>query len=460
MLQHIRASLQLQSSFVDLELKFGMNLFVCIGLSAASAPSAGLTVPYVYTEAPRYDAVASQTGAERFSRGAALQIVRPGRKDSLFPSFAASADAAISFDGRRILFAGKQRSSDPWQVWEGPLVGSPSRITEAGEAITPFYLPGGKIVYAKRSSGGFQIEVIALDTRIARRLTYAPGNYLVCDVLRDGRILFEGPHPSGSVNKRDLYTVYSDGSGVETYRCDHRHGRAAGRELSSGDIVFESGGKLARFTSARAVEQAVPQVDGQFAGPVAEIAPGDWLVSYRLDATSPFALYRWTQPSGSLVKLQSAPSAELLQPVLVRARKIPKRHPSALGDREGANLLCLNVYTAHEAIRAGSIAFVRVWTQDDAGSTLALGQAPVAADGSFFVQVPEDRPIRFELLDRTGKTAASEHGWFWTRRGEQRICVGCHAGPGRAPENVVPDVLMHNPEPVKMMMPARGGGVN
>jgi hypothetical protein len=44
-----------------------------------------------------------------------------------------------------------------------------------------------------------------------------------------------------------------------------------------------------------------------------------------------------------------------------------------------------------------------------------------------------------------------EKGWFWMRPGEQRICVGCHTGPERAPENKVPQILLRTIEPVKML---------
>jgi hypothetical protein len=43
-----------------------------------------------------------------------------------------------------------------------------------------------------------------------------------------------------------------------------------------------------------------------------------------------------------------------------------------------------------------------------------------------------------------------EQGWFWIRRGEQRICVGCHTGPERASENRVPAVLLHTTTPVDL----------
>jgi hypothetical protein len=144
--------------------------------------------------------------------------------------------------------------------------------------------------------------------------------------------------------------------------------------------------------------------------------------------------------------------------VVIGPRPVPKRHPSALGDRTGANLLCLNVYVSRSPIRAGSVASVRVWALSDAGAPIALGQAPVESDGSFFVEAPSERAIRFELLDRLGKTLAEEKGWFWARRGEQRVCVGCHAGPERSPENATPAVLLRNAGPVKMILPSAATG--
>ncbi len=84
------------------------------------------------------------------------------------------------------------------------------------------------------------------------------------------------------------------------------------------------------------------------------------------------------------------------------------------------------------------------------GHPIPLGTAPVEKDGSFFVQAAGDRPLRFILLDAAGHPLRAEHGWFWMRRGEQRICVGCHTGPERAPENRVPLVLLHTTTPVDL----------
>ena len=55
-----------------------------------------------------------------------------------------------------------------------------------------------------------------------------------------------------------------------------------------------------------------------------------------------------------------------------------------------------------------------------------------------------------ELLDGSGKVVRAEKGWFWMRPAEQRVCVGCHAGPERSPENKVPAVLNRTVEPEKL----------
>jgi len=121
-----------------------------------------------------------------------------------------------------------------------------------------------------------------------------------------------------------------------------------------------------------------------------------------------------------------------------------------LHDWPNANLLCLNAYTSKYNFAAGSIHSVRLYTRDSTGRTELLGSAPVERDGSFFVQVPSEEPLQIELLDASGQTLKREAGWFWMRRGEQRGCVGCHAGPETAPENAVPMVLLNSTPPFEM----------
>ena len=83
-----------------------------------------------------------------------------GKAEPLVTGFAATADANVSFDGKTVLFAGKQAASDPWQIWELTLADRSVRkvIATATDAERPLYLPGGRMVYAQRTPRGFQLE--------------------------------------------------------------------------------------------------------------------------------------------------------------------------------------------------------------------------------------------------------------------------------------------------------------
>jgi Hydrazine synthase alpha subunit middle domain len=410
------------------------------------------TTILLFTVAKRYEPLAWIRGTDRFSSDAILFLQDSSSRHPLVPHFAASADPSVSFDGKRVLFAGKQTVHDAWQIWEVGITGAaPRRITScAADCVRPFYLPDDRLVYAKKTGARFVIEAADLGRDKTVQLTYGPGNFLPTDVLRDGRILFEAAYPLGPKGTPELYTVYSDGSGVESYRCDHGNARHSGKQFSSGDIVFAGNSGLGRFSSARAQEISVSAPSGDYAGEVAETAEGDWLLAWRPDAKSDFQVKRWKPGERDLVPVVAEVSANVIQPTLVAERIVPNRHPSALHDWPNANLLCLNAYTSKYKFAAGSIHSVRLYTRGSAGTAKLLGTAPVERDGSFFVQVPTEQPLQMELLDGFGRTLKRQAGWFWMRRGEQRACVGCHTGPETAPENTVPMILLKSTTPADM----------
>lgn len=424
--------------------------FALLGhVSASSEPA---TTPLLYTVAKKYDALAWLQGQERFPLGAQVFVQTGSDRHPLVSGFAASADPAVSLDGTRVLFAGKQKAADPWQIYEVAVNGGePHRVTSCEkDCLRPFYLPEDRAVYAHSVHGQLVIEAAPLAGGKSLQLTYAPGNFLPSDVLHDGRVLFEAAFPYDSGSSSELYTVYSDGSGVESYRCDHGHARHAGRQVESGDIVFTSGHGLARFTSALAHEVPILAPAGEYAGDVVEMPSGEWLLAWRADSQKPFQLKRWKPGLNTLETIAGGAEGDFIQPTLFAPRPVPNRHPSALHDWTYANLLCLNAYTSKYSFAEGSVASVRLHTQDRSGNEKLLGTAVVESDGSFYLRTPADQPLKIELLDRSGKTLKKESSWFWLRRGEQRVCVGCHAGPETAPENAVPAVLTRSIIPADM----------
>jgi hypothetical protein len=434
-----------------------------LGLKGGLAIGADVIV----TAAPVYEPLAALRGPdqnlERFPKGAQLLLIHAGQAQPLLTGFAASADANVSFDGKRVLFAGKQASGDPWQIWELTLADRSVRklIAGASDGIRPFYLPAGRLVYAQRTPQGFQLEAAGKDASdlfapidsdagsALLPLSYFAGSAVPTDVLADGRILFETGFPLGSGSTPELFLVYSDGSGVESYRCDHGKARWGGHQLANGDVVFTHGASLARFTSPLAHEEPVPAPHAEFAGAIAETSSGAWLMSARATDGMNYALKLWKPGAAAMQTVLAETGENLVDPVLVAPRNRPKRHPSGLHDWSYANMLALDARLSREGDLKATPASVRMETLD-AGHAVVMGTAPVEPDGSFFVKAPADKPIRFSLLDDKGAVLRQEHGWFWIRRGEQRICVGCHVGPERASENHVPAVLLRSTTPVDL----------
>ena len=432
--------------------------------NAAQSPSASIDADIIVTAAPAYEPLAALRGGERFPKGAQLLLVREGNAEPLVTGFAATADANVSFDGKTVLFAGKHAAGDPWQIWELTLADRSLRklIAGEGDAIRPLYLPAGQLVYARRTPRGFQMEAAGKTASSALApidatagatvlsLSYLPASAIPADVLLDGRILFEAGFPLGVGSTPELFLVYSDGSGVESYRCDHGRARWGGKQLASGDVVFTHGAALARFTSPLAHEAPIAAPRAEYEGAIAETSSGDWLVSARAGAGAHYALRLWRPGAAAMQAVLAQSGEDLVEPVLVAPRARPKHHPSGLHDWSYANMLALDARQSREGDLKVTPKSVRVETLHGDGHTVVTGTAPVEADGSFFVKTPADRPIRFALLDNKGAVLRQEHGWFWIRRGEQRICVGCHTGPERSSENRVPAVLLRTTTPVDL----------
>jgi len=432
----------------------GPVLWGCTGLVCLTgfiaAGTSGTPIRFLFTEAPRYNPSAWLTDAERFPAGAAIVLVSGGQRRPLVADFAATADPDLSFDATHVLFAGRQESGGPWRIWEVALEGGTPRQVSSGDGdcYRPLYLPGDQVVWTRRTGTGSEIEIAPLAGANSERLTFATGHVLTADVLRDGRVLFEAEHDYGAKPVREIMTVYPDGTGVESIRCDHGADRYSPKQVASGDIVFVEHGRLARFTSALAHETPVtPQPAGEIAGPVADSGNGELIAATRATAQRPFHIAAWQIPGRS-------PNMNELQPIIVAPRAVPRRFPSALlAIRSAGNLLCLNVATSRDPIHGAAIRAIRAYTQDADGHPALLGTQAVEKDGSFFIQVPGDKPLRLEAIDAAGHVVSAERNWWWMRVAEQRACVGCHAGPERAPTNAVPQVLLRRDVPVPMLAP-------
>ncbi|MCK4960232.1 MAG: hypothetical protein KAT00_12550, partial [Planctomycetes bacterium] len=90
------------------------------------------------------------------------------------------------------------------------------------------------------------------------------------------------------------------------------------------------------------------------------------------------------------------------------------------------------------------------WKNHGGTHARILGTIPLAADGSFFVEVPADRLIHLQVLDSDRRVLGNQIFWMYARPGETRSCVGCHEQRDEAtlPNHIAPTVKR---EPVKVL---------
>ncbi len=69
------------------------------------------------------------------------------------------------------------------------------------------------------------------------------------------------------------------------------------------------------------------------------------------------------------------------------------------------------------------------WKNHGGAIGRVLGTVPLAADGSFAVEVPADRFLHLQVLDSDRYVVGNQLLWMYTRPGESKGCVGCHEQP-------------------------------
>ena len=70
-----------------------------------------------------------------------------------------------------------------------------------------------------------------------------------------------------------------------------------------------------------------------------------------------------------------------------------------------------------------------VWRNHTGTRARVLGTVPLAADGSFLVEVPADRLLHLQVLDSDRQVVGNQLVWIYVRPGETKSCVGCHEHP-------------------------------
>ncbi len=172
----------------------------------------------------------------------------------------------------------------------------------------------------------------------------------------------------------------------------------------------------------------------------------DELVVARASSTGPaagtrLALYAFDATSGRFgAPLYEDPKLSAVEAVPVAAHETPSWYWSTLNpELKRGYFICLDGYLA-EGVPHGRIAAkltrVRVLTLDATSQKESLlGEAPMEEDGSFYIAVPPDQPVRFEVLDarrpRGPRATKLDLGAFRRRTRLRGLPRGSRRGSGK-----------------------------
>lgn len=489
-------------------LRYANAVLLVLGVGAAAcrqAPPPPALIATVATVPRPADAPGSAPEGDALAR---LELSpRLGAPRLIVEGFAAIGAPSVSYDGQHVLFAGRRAPGDPRLVWQVSAAGStPREIIRGGDCYEPAYLPDGRIVFARTLPGNDPARPQSTALHTARpdgseqkRITFGTARDRAPGVLRDGRIVFRR-QADGESGIAALFTVNPDGTGLQLFyepakgasleagpwidgdRVIFNERQAGtipehyGRSLPDGSAVYTEG--PARSASPQQLvsvsvtepldDRQVLFVSGLELPPDTRITAVIHLPEEGLVAAVPYpaggAPVRLlgsaaaTNPKAADAAVTVPEAGDSFRP-LGLALAMPRPRPIALTSvvdeaRTTGTLLCLDTRNSRLPALSDAPAGPRTLRVLTAGGHL-LGEAPVEADGSFFVQVPSDLPLRLELHGPDGLLATDDSG-IWVRPNENRGCIGCHEDPELAPENRVPLAVAHGAKPVALTgAPAR-----
>ena len=446
--------------------------------------------------------------------GRLMLLARNGSSRVLTSQFASAADPSVSFDGNRILFAGKKSATDHWDIFEMSADGSALRqITRGlGDCRSPiyqspiFYLddpgPMPQIAFVSDSAASLSeygavrataVYSARMDGSGVRRLTYSPSGEFDPTMLPDGRMLFSGWErhdlSNGLRGRIELLATNIDGTDYATF--------SGGQGSRVKHMACVTARRLVLF-----VEGNASAPDG--AGSLAVISLRRNLHSYRPLALPPVYLYHSPSPlpdgtvlvsrrpaagggthgifrldpeTGKLDPVFDSPDMHDIQAQALVPRALPDGRSSVVDEKQAwSKLYCLNLHESDLGSRlwpngsakrirlieglpqvatafADSLPAADVAPVDSLSPLLHrrfLGEIDADEDGSFHVQIPANLPLQIQALDENGMALRSS-AWIWAKNKEQRGCIGCHEDGERTPENVMARALTR--PAVNLMLP-------
>lgn len=300
----------------------------------------------------------------------------------LTEGFHSACDPDVSFDGKRILFAGKRMPGDAWNIFEMDIDGSHVRqvTRDVGDCRNPGYQsalytivsaePWHQITFVGSGTGALNeygytrstnLYSCKADGSAVRRLTFNLSSDLDPFLLYDGRLLFAGwlrrTLDRGIRGRIGLFGVNIDGTDYAVFAANEgrriKHMPCATTKglvvfVEAERVLWDGAGSLSSVQIRRPLHsyrKITSEADGLFHTP-SPLPDGTILVSRRPpDGTGTHAVYRLDPSSGRSKVVFDDPGYHDIQAKVVAARPEPDGRSSVVTDKDPhGKLYCLNTY--------------------------------------------------------------------------------------------------------------------
>ena len=426
------------------------------------------------------------------------------------------ADCEVSWDGARVVFARRGADQPWWHIWELDLGnGALTQLTRGPyHDVQPAYLPDGRIVFSSSRIGmrdeyhGYPatgLTVMNRDGTDIHCIGFNLGRDNEPSIMPDGRILFSRLELFYSRLKTEItvQTMLPDGTmnrtiyGPEKRALWRKQTRLSGER---GWVEAPSRHRVLRLTQPQPIgnRQAIVSTTGgaTIVGPgrmnerilprhdnmaVTSIFPLNRNTALCAATTRTkdrkkvdLGLYTLDLQTGALALLYNDPACAEFEPRPVMARPMPHTlPPSTPSNAFTARLLCGSIRMTRETITRQRGKLVRIiegqpvtarhhthtnsageaWKNHVGTQARVLGTVPLAADGSFHVEIPADRLVHCQVLDSDRRVVGNQLIWMYARPGEVRSCIGCHEMPDIAGVSVDPAMPLGARQPAIKCLP-------
>lgn len=381
---------------------------------------------------------------------------KAGEPVHLTQKFYSARSPEVSFDGLKMLFTAQMNKGDLWQIWEMDLQKLTTRqiTTRSLSCTDPAYLPNGQIVFSSPTlkiqnlPGVMALYTIDNDGVNEEQITFHPNNDQNPTILPDGRILTSTQQVFPDRGKSHQLVLRPDGTKAELFY-KPRHGNdliSRGWDTEDGRYVYvekpEVGAsRVITINQNRPLNSEI-DISKSYPGEFHSVFPDDdeeYLASYQQNSQQNFSLYKMgTQGPPELELIYSNSEYHVIEPIITKIRPRPKKLPSRIEEgEENGTILCMDANISQDEPSA-TTGLARTFAVEVLGIDNSLGKVPVAADGSFYIEVPSNTPFRFQTYDKDEQLIRGPSEWIWVRPKERRGCIGCHEDKELTPENRVP----------------------